>query len=78
VANAKAFEANITSADLTTLIAETETAIVAAEAAAETERAKALDPLTSPDPVKARQVMDNAGTVRRARYLPTPSGALQC
>jgi hypothetical protein len=42
------------------LIAEIETAIVAADEAAAAEREKALDPLTSPDASKARATMEDA------------------
>jgi hypothetical protein len=42
-----------TSDDLASLIAETETAIAAADEAAEAERKKALDPALSPDPKAA-------------------------
>jgi hypothetical protein len=46
------------------LIAEVETAIVAADKAAEMERVKALDPLASPDAAKARASMEDAAFVR--------------
>src|SRR6476660_1889563 len=45
---------------LAELIVETEAAIAAAEQAAEAERAKALDPLQSPDPAQARRAMEDA------------------
>jgi hypothetical protein len=54
----------ITSADLAALIEETETAIVAADAAARAERERALDPLVSPDPVTARAAMEDAAFTR--------------
>jgi hypothetical protein len=54
----------ITSADLAALIEETETAIVAADAAATAERKRALDPLVSPDPVAARAAMEDAAFTR--------------
>lgn len=54
----------ITSADLVALIEETETAIVAADAAATAERKRALDPLVSPDPVAARATMEDAAFTR--------------
>jgi hypothetical protein len=46
------------------LIAEVETAIVAADKAAEMEREKALDPLASPDAAKARASMEDAAFTR--------------
>jgi hypothetical protein len=46
------------------LIAEVETAIVAADKAAEMEREKALDPLASPDAAKARAAMEDAAFMR--------------
>jgi hypothetical protein len=42
------------------LIAETQEAITAADTAAQAERVKALDPVASPDPVKARVAMEDA------------------
>jgi hypothetical protein len=51
---------NITSGALATLIVETESAIAQAEQAAESERARALDPALSPDPAQARQAMEDA------------------
>jgi hypothetical protein len=47
-------------ADLATLISETESAIDAADKAAEEERIKALDPIASPDPKAAREAMQAA------------------
>jgi hypothetical protein len=55
---------SITSTGLAELITEVETAIVAADKAAEEEREKALDPLASPDVAKARAVMEDAAFVR--------------
>jgi hypothetical protein len=49
-----------TSADLATLFAETEAAVNQADATAETERAKALDPALSPDAKAAREAMQSA------------------
>jgi hypothetical protein len=46
------------------LIVEAETAIVAADKAAEMERVKALDPLASPDAAKARALMEDAAFMR--------------
>jgi hypothetical protein len=46
------------------LIAEVETAIVAADKAAKMEREKALDPLASPDAAKARASMEDAAFTR--------------
>src|SRR6516162_253429 len=54
----------ITSADIAKLIAETEAAIIEADATAETERSKALDPLLSPDADHARSGMDAATFAR--------------
>jgi hypothetical protein len=48
------------SADLATLIAETEAAITQADAAADTERTWALDPALSPDAKVAREAMQAA------------------
>jgi hypothetical protein len=56
---AAALSDEIASSDLVGLIAETEEAITSAEAAPEHERVKALDPIASPDPVKARAEMEN-------------------
>jgi hypothetical protein len=53
-----------TSADLANLIAETEAAITEADATAEAERSKALDPLLSPDADQARSAMDAATFAR--------------
>ncbi len=54
----------ITSAELDALIEETETAIVTADAAADAERERALDPLASPDVGKARAAMEDAAFTR--------------
>jgi hypothetical protein len=54
----------ITSAALSELITETETAITAADEAAEEERLKALDPAVSPDPKAARGAMEDAAFAR--------------
>src|SRR5450631_672279 len=48
---------SITSTALAELITEVETAIIAADKAAEAEREKALDPLASPDADKAHEAM---------------------
>jgi hypothetical protein len=56
----------ITSADLVRLVAETEAAIIEADAVAEAECSKALDPLLSPDGDQARSAM-NAATFARDR-----------
>jgi hypothetical protein len=53
-----------TSDDLASLIAETETAIAAADEAAEAERKKALDPVLSPDPKAAREAIEAAELAR--------------
>jgi hypothetical protein len=55
---------SITSTALVELITEVETAIVVADKAAEEEREKALDPLTSPDAAKARAAMEGAAFTR--------------
>jgi hypothetical protein len=55
---------------LAELIVETEAAIAAAEKGAEAERAKALDPMRSPDPAQARQAMEDAEfAVQRLRSV---------
>ncbi len=54
----------IASADLATLIAETEAAILDADKAAEAERDKALDPFASPDAANAREAMQAAEFAR--------------
>jgi hypothetical protein len=61
---ATALSEDIASADVEALIAETDAAITATEAAAEAERVKALDPITSPDPTKARAAMEDAAFTR--------------
>jgi hypothetical protein len=53
-------DAGIASADLATLVEETEAAIVAADQAAATERERAHDPAQSPDPGSAYQAMQTA------------------
>jgi hypothetical protein len=55
---------DITSADLATLISETEAAIAAANATAEAERTKALDLTLSPDATTARETMQAAEFTR--------------
>src|SRR5262249_6245109 len=50
----------VTSDTLSELIQETDAAIIAADATAESERAKALDPTLSPDPKAARAAMEDA------------------
>lgn len=45
---------------LANLIAETETAIVEAEAQSATQQQRALDPILSPDPIKARELLEFA------------------
>jgi hypothetical protein len=61
---ATALTDKISSADVEALITETEAAITAADAAAEAERTKALDPVGSPDPIKARAAMEGAAFTR--------------
>src|SRR5512139_3041509 len=50
-------DADIKSSDLEALIAETEAAITQADATANVERTKALDPVLSPDAKAAREAM---------------------
>jgi len=54
-------DTEISSSALAALIDEAEAAIALAEQAAETTRAEALDPVVSPDPVKARAAMEDVG-----------------
>jgi len=61
---ATALSSETTSDVVALLIAEVETAIVAADKAAEMEREKALDPLASPDAAKARASMEDAAFTR--------------
>ena len=61
---ATALTDKILSADVEALITETEAAITDADAAAEAERTKALDPVGSPDPIKARAAMEDAAFTR--------------
>jgi hypothetical protein len=55
-----ALTADLSSAELTALVSETEAAIDAAVENANLERKKALDPVASPDPKKARASMQDA------------------
>ena len=55
---------NIDSSALATLIAETEAATADADKAAIQAREQALDPITSPDPTKARAAMEAAAFTR--------------
>lgn len=52
--------ADITASELLALAGETDSAIIAADELAGRERAKALDPTLSPDPVAAREKMEAA------------------
>src|ERR1035437_7638391 len=62
---AKALADNdIASSDLAALITEVEAAVAAADDAAITAREQALDPITSPDPTKARAAMEAAAFTR--------------
>jgi hypothetical protein len=54
----------ISSVDVEALINETQAAIEAADAAAQVERVKALDPIASPDAAKARAAMEDAAFTR--------------
>ena len=51
---------------LANLIQETELAIVEAEAQATTQQQRALDPILSPDPIKAREAAEFAAVRRQA------------
>jgi predicted transcriptional regulator len=51
---------DVSSTDLAALVAETEAAFSQAEATAEAERTKALDPALSPDARAAREAMQSA------------------
>ena len=57
---ALADEDNTASNDLAALLDATEAAIIEADATADREREKAFDPSQSPDPVAARQAMEDA------------------
>jgi hypothetical protein len=59
-----AFSKRIVSSEIVKLIAETGEAITSAEAAAEHARVKALDPISSPDPVKGRAALEDAAFAR--------------
>jgi hypothetical protein len=61
---AAALTDSIASSDLLALISEAGEAIAAADATAERERVRALDPIASPDPVKARAAMEDAAFTR--------------
>ena len=66
----KALTGTVTSAELSALVADTEFAIEAAEKAANAERAKALDPLQSPDADAAHAAMQSAEfAVQRLRTV---------
>ena len=53
-------DATIASTAIAALLEETQTALTEADANIEAERKKALDPLQSPDPVKAREAIGAA------------------
>jgi hypothetical protein len=65
-------DASITAAALAALVIETEKRIAAADQTAELEREKAFDPMLSPDPIKARDAMEEAviGAGRLRTLLP--------
>jgi hypothetical protein len=63
---------DVNSADVAALIEETEAAIAQADATAEAERVRALDPALSPDPVKAREAMQAAEFARDRLHLQLP------
>ena len=60
---AAALTNDITSANLGTVIGETEAAITAADVTAKAEQEKALDLLASPDADKARAAMEDAAFI---------------
>ena len=63
-------DATIASTAIAALLEETQTALTEADANIEAERKKALDPLQSPDPVKAREAIGAAEFTRdRLRAL---------
>jgi hypothetical protein len=65
-----ALTSDISADDLYVLVEETKTAITTADNDAEIAKAMALDPVASPDPVKAKQVMEAAAFNRdRLRNL---------
>jgi hypothetical protein len=61
---AAALSDDIASSDVAALIAETEKVITTADATAEQERMRALDPVASPDAAKARAAMEDAAFTR--------------
>jgi hypothetical protein len=61
---ASALADDISSGDLAALISETEAAIAKADATADEERTKALDPVLSPDATSAREAMQAAEFAR--------------
>jgi hypothetical protein len=63
IASALAAKA-VASTALAALIGDVESAILIADAAAETARERALDPLLSPDATKARAAMEDAAFIR--------------
>ena len=61
---ASALSSDDTAGNLAALVDETEAAIIQADATAEAEREKALDPLISRDAAKARAIMEDAAFTR--------------
>jgi hypothetical protein len=57
-------DSDIHASALATLVAETEAAVTDADQEAITAREQALDPITSPDPTKARAAMESAAFTR--------------
>src|SRR5260370_22039630 len=55
---------DVTSDDIGRLVSELETAIVAADKAADAENERALDRIASPDATKAREAMESAEFAR--------------
>jgi hypothetical protein len=60
ISTALAANAQTTASNLAAWVRETEAAIIAADAAAAREKERAFDPALTPDPVKARQAMEDA------------------
>jgi hypothetical protein len=54
----------VKSLDVEALIQEVKAAITAADGTAEAQRVKALDPVASPDPARARAAMEDAAFTR--------------
>ena len=76
----RSLTADVASADIAEMIAEVESAITAADEAAEAEREKALDPALYPDPKAAREAIEAAEFARdRLAYeAAPPAGGAGC